>query len=350
MSSEVEPIRDDARRRPVRNRVFLRGLDSATYGLGEHRKVLLSRERVRGADVVVDDGSVGHESQSETSRTWWRLSPGDEEFLTQTLQVHFVDLPAGASNTCHGHQNEALFYALEGAGYEVHDGARYDWQAGDLVCVHADSMHQHFNPHDVPARLLVVKAKSLWMFLGLLQQGRPRARRDWSGFGPRVDWSRLRQQEETTLMKVVPAAQTPWQSTPSGRRRQLTGPDRPDVRNHSVVLEEEDLSVGESSRPGWGMADEVVYVLHGRARVRQWQVEADLDDRYYARIAHEPLEVHVREGDLLYVPPNTVTEISNVDRAESLRLLRARNRMYDSLGYRARFPVDPMTVGSAEGA
>jgi quercetin dioxygenase-like cupin family protein len=32
-----------------------------------------------------------------------------------------VELPPRSSNHGHGHQNEAAFYILEGAGYEIHD-------------------------------------------------------------------------------------------------------------------------------------------------------------------------------------------------------------------------------------
>src|SRR3989337_1604741 len=108
---------------------------------------------------------------SDRSRTWWMLGPGDEPFRTQTLQVHFVELSPGGSNKGHGHQNEALFYILEGRGYEIHDGKRYDWEQDDLVIVHNDSVHRHYNADpDRRALALVMKPKSAWMYLGLIQQ------------------------------------------------------------------------------------------------------------------------------------------------------------------------------------
>ena len=149
-------------------RVFLRGIVSEKYGLGALREAQLAAARVRDDSVVVDDASVGHSGDSQDSRTWWRIGPSDEPFLTQTLQVHFVELPPHKSNHGHGHQNEAAFYILEGRGYEIHDDERYDWEKGDLVVVHTDSVHRHFNDYDEPAKALVFKAKSLWMYLGLI--------------------------------------------------------------------------------------------------------------------------------------------------------------------------------------
>jgi quercetin dioxygenase-like cupin family protein len=153
-------------------RVFLRGIASEAYGLADFRAAQLAAPRVRDDSVVVDDAKVGHSGDSAKSRTWWRIGPGDEPFLTQTLQVHFVQLQPQSSNRGHGHQNEAAFYILEGRGYEIHDGKRYDWSQGDLVLVHTDSVHRHFNPHDERATALVMKAKCAWMYLGLIQQGR----------------------------------------------------------------------------------------------------------------------------------------------------------------------------------
>ena len=52
--------------------------------------------------------------------------------------------PGGRSQK-HGHVNEAAFYILDGVGYEIHDGVRYDWKAGDIAIVHNNCVHQHFN-------------------------------------------------------------------------------------------------------------------------------------------------------------------------------------------------------------
>jgi len=67
--------------------------------------------------------------------------------------------------------NEAAFYILDGEGYEVHDGVRYDWKAGDVAIVHMNCVHQHFNASsEKPARALVLKPKPLIMFMNMLFQ------------------------------------------------------------------------------------------------------------------------------------------------------------------------------------
>jgi hypothetical protein len=63
-------------------RIFLRGLSSETYALGEFRRRQRVADRVRRAGNVVDDASVGHSGDSDESRMSWMLGPGDDPFLT----------------------------------------------------------------------------------------------------------------------------------------------------------------------------------------------------------------------------------------------------------------------------
>src|SRR3989442_61976 len=142
------------------------------------------------------------------------LGPGDDQFLTQTIQIHFVELFPGGSNHGHGHQNEALFYILEGRGYEIHDGKRYDWEKDDLVVVHNDSVHRHFNADPTcRAVAIVMKAKSAWMYLGLWQQGRSGPVENAEQFGPREEWSRVWTPGGEQRKKVLKPADTRWETT-----------------------------------------------------------------------------------------------------------------------------------------
>jgi mannose-6-phosphate isomerase-like protein (cupin superfamily) len=313
-------------------RVFVRGLTSMTYGLDEFRRRQLDTPRVRDDSVVVDDAKVGHSGDSDQSRTWWRIGPGDEDFLTQTLQVHFVELPPKSSNRGHGHQNEAAFYILEGAGYEIHDGQRYDWRKDDLVFVHTDSMHRHFNPYDERAVALVVKAKCTWMFLGLLQQGRSKPFERDAEFGPREDWSRIWTPGVTERKKVIGVDDTTWERTPLGNVRMICDRSRTDARVFSVDVFELAIPAGGRSGRYWKMADEVWYVLDGGGYALHWEVEAELAEKYYARVALEPTRHEIKRGDTLYVPQNTVVQLFASDGAP-LRLLNAQNRIFKHLGY-----------------
>jgi quercetin dioxygenase-like cupin family protein len=313
-------------------RVFLRGMSSATYGLKGFRAAQLAAPRVRSDDFIADDAKVAHSGDSAESRTWWRIGPGDDPFLTQSLQVHFVHLPPGTSNHGHGHQNEAAFYILEGAGYEIHDDQRYEWSAGDLVLVHTDSVHKHYNPYDEPATCLIMKAKSTWMFLGLIQQGRSGPVSDEDKFGPREDWSQLWTPGVQQRRKVVKHADTKWEDTPLGRVRVMSSPATTDVRTFSVDVFELEIPAGGKSGRRWQMADEVLYVLSGSGYCLQWEVQAEIAEKYYARVALEPKRYDFTAGDTVYVPQNTIAQYFSAD-GEPLHLLSGQNRVFKQLGY-----------------
>ena len=314
-------------------RVFVRGLESDKYELEAFRQQQLARPRVRDDSVVTDHGeAVAHSASNKQSRTWWRIGPGDEEFLTQTLQVHFVEIDGHGSNRGHGHQNEAAFYILEGAGYEIHDDKRYDWKKDDFVFVHTDSVHRHFNPYDEKALTLVVKAKSSWMFLGLLQQGRggPVERPD--EFGPREDWSAIWTPGVLDRQKVIGVEDTVWEDTELGRVRVITSPRADHARLFSVDAFEWAVDAGSRTARYWKMADEVLYALEGGGYSLHWEVQAEIAEKYYAHIATEPTRHEFHEGDVLYIPQNTVAQHFAAD-GTPLRLLSFQNRLFKHLGY-----------------
>jgi quercetin dioxygenase-like cupin family protein len=337
-------------------RVFLRGITSEHYGLSEFRRRQRAAPRVRRAGTVVDDASVAHSGDSEQSRTWWMLGPGDDPFLTQTIQAHFVELHPGGSNRGHGHQNEAPFYILEGKGYEIHDGQRYDWEKDDLVVVHNDSVHRHFNADpNKRAVALVLKAKATWMYLGLIQQGRGGPVEDGAKYGPPQEWSHLWTAGVASRKKVVKPADTRWETTRDGRVRVITSPQRTDVRVFSVDLYQQDIPGGSRSAKHWHMADEVLYVMSGRGYSLHWDVEAEIGERYMARVAKESTRWEFQAGDLLYVPHNTVHQHFNADPTTPVVVLSAQNRLFKLLGYDAvayledapEYGSRPQTAGHA---
>lgn len=330
-------------------RVFLRGLSSEIYGLGDFRRRQRAADRVRRAGTVVDDASVGHSGDSDQSQTAWMLGPGDDPFLTQTLQVHFVELFPGGANHGHGHQNEAHFYILEGTGYEIHDGVRYDWEQDDFAIVHTDCVHKHFNADpDQRALALVMKAKCNWMALGMWQQGRS-APFTAEGYGPREDWSKLWTPGAAQKHKVVKKSDTRWEDTRDGRVRIISSPERTNVRTNSVDVYQQEIAPLGTSAKHWHMADEAVYVMKGRGHSVHWDVEAEIADKYYARVAEKPSRWDFAGGDLVYIPQNTVHQHVN-DGDEPLLFLSAQNRLFKTLGYDNVTYLEDATPGKGTAA
>lgn len=144
-----------------KDRVFVRGIEGA-YNLGEELARLRAMPRVRkGSEIKFVDGPQAF------SRHY--VEPKDG--ITQTFHLHLEEYGPGGKSQKHGHVNEAAFYILDGEGYEIHDGVRYDWTAGDVAIVHNNCVHQHFNASsDKPARALVIKTKPMYLFMNMLFQ------------------------------------------------------------------------------------------------------------------------------------------------------------------------------------
>ena len=51
----------------------------------------------------------------------------------------------------HRHTVEAVINWMAGSGYSIIDGQRYDWEAGDFICVPMFAWHRHINTDDKPA-------------------------------------------------------------------------------------------------------------------------------------------------------------------------------------------------------
>jgi quercetin dioxygenase-like cupin family protein len=87
------------------------------------------REPYRTTFIV--DSRIGWNNHA--IRFWIRsLPPGDEE-------------GGGWKSLGHRHTVEAVIYILEGRGNSIIDNVRYDWEAGDFICVPIFAWHRHIN-------------------------------------------------------------------------------------------------------------------------------------------------------------------------------------------------------------
>lgn len=144
------------------DRIFVRGLQFPKYALKEEL------EKIRKAPRVIHARELPRKGGPQIWNRWL-MEP--KMGLSQSIQSHMVDVAPGGRSQRHGHMNEAVFYILDGKGYDIHDGKRYDYEAGDVVVVHNGCVHQHFNADpQKPLRALVIKSKPLYLFMNLIFQ------------------------------------------------------------------------------------------------------------------------------------------------------------------------------------
>ena len=90
----------------------------------------------------------------------------------ETVDAYMQIIPPGSKSGKHRHLAEECLYVLEGKGYDLHQDCdveitdtyhwkpqdevkRYDWEAGDVIYIPPNTIHQHFNADpDRPVRLI----------------------------------------------------------------------------------------------------------------------------------------------------------------------------------------------------
>jgi quercetin dioxygenase-like cupin family protein len=90
----------------------------------------------------------------------------------ETVDAYMQIIPPGSHSGRHRHLAEECLYVVEGQGYDLHQDCdveitdtyhwtpqpeikRYDWQAGDVIYIPPNTIHQHFNASpDRPVRLI----------------------------------------------------------------------------------------------------------------------------------------------------------------------------------------------------
>ena len=143
-----------------RERLFVREL-SGRYG--EIYKAMFEGPRVFHSTDVEYRGGPQHFNKTIVSPE----IPGAAPMFHSHLDIYVP----GSRSQKHAHMNSAVFYILEGTGYDIHDGKRLDWKAGDVVIVEPGCVHQHFNASTTEfVRILVIKAKPVFMFADLIYQ------------------------------------------------------------------------------------------------------------------------------------------------------------------------------------
>ncbi len=192
-----------------KDRIFVRAIQGQ-YSLKEELARLRAMPRVRkGKEIKFVDGP----------QTYSRHYVEPKDGITQMFHLHLEEYAPGGKSQKHGHVNEAAFYILDGEGYEIHDGVRYDWQAGDVAIVHNNCVHQHFNASpDKPARALVIKTKPMFMFMNMLFQQTRRAAAERAGAGRRGLPGREEERTSTTRSRGTMA----WGEAKAWRKGRAT--------------------------------------------------------------------------------------------------------------------------------
>jgi quercetin dioxygenase-like cupin family protein len=102
----------------------------------------------------------------------------------ETVDAYMQIIPPGSRSGKHRHLAEECLYVLEGRGYDLHQDCdveitdtyhwivqpevkRYEWEAGDLIYIPPNTVHQHFNADPERPVRLISCINRVYKFCGL---------------------------------------------------------------------------------------------------------------------------------------------------------------------------------------
>ena len=102
----------------------------------------------------------------------------------ETVDAYMQIIPGGSRSGKHRHLAEECLYVLEGRGYDLHQDCdveitdtyhwivqpevkRYEWEAGDLIYIPPNTVHQHFNADPERPVRLISAINRVYKFCGL---------------------------------------------------------------------------------------------------------------------------------------------------------------------------------------
>jgi gentisate 1,2-dioxygenase len=115
-------------------------------------------ERARRAEaLLVVDGEAQPWEDTPQGRLRWYLHPDLTDRALQTLGLYVQEIAPRSSSGRYRWQGGEMIVFLEGRGVSEVDGERFEWEAGDALCVpvrEAGVELCHHNPYDEPARFV----------------------------------------------------------------------------------------------------------------------------------------------------------------------------------------------------
>ncbi len=131
--------------------------------------------------------------------------------------------------------------------------------------------------------------------------------------------------------KVVLPADMPWEMSRQGLLKHLLNSGM-NTRIETVDAYMQIIPAGSRSGKHRQLAEECLYVLEGRGYDLHQDCDVEITDTYHWTPQTEVKRYEWEAGDVIYVPPNTISQHFNADPKRPVRLISAVNRIFKNSG------------------
>jgi quercetin dioxygenase-like cupin family protein len=147
----------------------------------------------------------------------------------------------------------------------------------------------------------------------------------------------LKESEEKTSenkekRKVIKPEFMPWENSRQGIIKHLFN-EKMDVPVKSIDAYMQFVPPRSWSGKHRHMSEEYIFVLEGKGYDLHWDVDFELGEEYYWKVAETPSRWEWEQGDSIYIPPNTVHQHFNADPEKPARFISATSRMVRYIGF-----------------
>ena len=131
--------------------------------------------------------------------------------------------------------------------------------------------------------------------------------------------------------KIITPAEMPLEMSPHGLIKHLVN-EKMNARAETVDVYMQIIPPGSRSGKHRQLAEEALYVLEGRGYDIHVDCDVEITDTYHWQPQDEAKRFEWEAGDMIYVPPNTISQHFNLDPDWPARLVSATNRIYKYCG------------------
>jgi quercetin dioxygenase-like cupin family protein len=148
-----------------------------------------------------------------------------------------------------------------------------------------------------------------------------------------LDEATAKPEVDKTRRKIIKAHELPWENSPHGLLKHICN-ESMNTRAETVDAYMQIIPPGSRSGKHRQLAEQAFYVVEGRGY--DIHVDCDLDlpggEKYVWKPQDEEKRFDWEAGDVVYIPPNTISQHFNASAERPARIVVITNRIYKHSG------------------
>ncbi|MDG6933615.1 MAG: cupin domain-containing protein [Nitrososphaerota archaeon] len=143
--------------------------------------------------------------------------------------------------------------------------------------------------------------------------------------------ARTKPARDSKRKKIIKPNEMPWELSPHGILKHMVN-ESMNTRLETLDVYMQIIPPGSRSGRHRHLAEEALYILEGEGYDIHVDCDVEITDTYHWIPQKESKRFDWQEGDVVYIPPNTIHQHFNASKDKPARLISATNRIYKHSG------------------